>query len=170
MFAKMFARTVEASLHRGNAGLEGLRNLGMTTTFLHQGKQGTILGSELRQRVPQGVQFLGIDRAGRLGNVFVLLAEREKNSAQFLPAQLVDAGVAREPEKPRFKLGGRLQTVDRSDHLDEHLLRQVLHIIASAGHGVHEPRHPMLIADHKFTLGALVALLSPPHEVGQGSR
>lgn len=170
MLAKMFACAMEASLHRSDAGFEGFSNFRMTTPFLHQGKQRAVLRPELRQRVTEGVEFLGIDRPGRLRNVFVLLAKREKNPAQFLPPQLVDAGVAREPEEPRLELGGSLQAIDGTDHLDEHLLRKIFHVIAPAGHGVNEARHPVLIADHKIPLGSLVALLSPAHKVGQGSR
>ena len=39
--------------------------------------------------------------------------QRQKDPAQLLPAQLIDARVARQPEKPRFKLCRRLQSVDR---------------------------------------------------------
>ena len=98
MLAKMFARAMKASLHRRHAGFERIGNLRMTTPFLHQRKQRPILRPQLGQRVTQGVEFLGIDRPGRLGNIFVLLAEREKNPAQLLPPQLVDTGIARESE------------------------------------------------------------------------
>lgn len=170
MLAQVFARAVEASLHRGNTGFERLGDFRMTTPFLHQSKQRTILRPQLGQRMPQGVELLRIDRPGRLGNVFVLLAKREKNPAQFLPPQLVDARVAREPEKPGLELGGSLQAIEGADHLDEHLLRKVLHVIASARHGVNESRDPVLIADHKLPLGAFIAFLGPPNEIGQGSR
>ena len=170
MLAKMFAGAMEASLHRRDAGFERLSDLRMTTPFLHQGKQRAVLRSKLAERMTQGVEFLGIDRPGRLRNVFVLLAERKKNPAQLLPPQLIDTGVAREPEKPRLELGGSLQAIDGTDHLDEHLLGQIFDVIAPTGHGVNEACHPVLIADHKFPLGGLVALLSLPHKVGQGSR
>ena len=170
MLAKVLARTMEASLHRGNAGLERFGDFRMTTAFLHQSKKSAVLGTKLGQGMAQGVEFLGVHRSGRFGDVLVLLAKREKNPAQFLPAQLVDAGVAREPEKPRLELGGRLQTIDGTDHLDEDLLGKILHVIASSGHGINEACDPVLVADHKFTLGVFVALLSLPHEVGQDCR
>ena len=170
MLAKMFACAMEASLHRSDASFERFSDLRMTTPFLHQGKQRAVLRSELRQRMTQGVEFLGINRPGRLRNVFVLLAKREKNPTQLLPPQLVDTRVTRESEKPRLELGGSLQAIDGTDHLDEHLLGQIFDVIAPTGHGVNEACHPVLIADHKFPLGGLVALLSPPHKVGQGSR
>src|SRR5256885_395372 len=132
MLAKMFARAVEASFHRGDTGVESLGNLGVAATFLHEGQERAILRTELAQRMAQGIELLGVDRARRLGNVFVLFAEGEKNPPQFLPTQLIDARVARESEKPRLELRRRLQTIECSNHLDEHLLGEVLHIITSA--------------------------------------
>lgn len=170
MLAQVFPGPVEASLHRGDTGFERLGDFRMTTPFLHQSKQRAILGPQLGQRMPQGVEFLRIDRSWRFGYVFMLLAEREKNPAQLLPPQLVDARVAREPEKPGLELRRGLQAIEGTDHLDEHLLRQVLHIIAPARHGVNEARDPMLIADNELPLGDFITLLGPPNEVGQRSR
>ena len=118
----------------------------------------------------EGVEFLRIHGAGRLGNIFVLFAERKKNPAQLLPAQLIDAGIAREPKEPRFKLRRRLQTIQRPDHFYENLLRQVFDVIAASGHGVNEAGHTVLITDNEFPLGVFVALLSSADEVGQRSR
>jgi hypothetical protein len=120
--------------------------------------------------MPERIQFLGIDGTGRLGDIFVLFSERQENPAQLLAAELIDAGIAREPEQPGLELRRGLEPVDRPDHLDENLLGQVLHVIASSGHGVHEACHAMLIADNELTLGSFVALLSPAHEVGQRGR
>lgn len=120
--------------------------------------------------MPERIEFLGVDGPRRLGNIFVLLTERQENPAQLLAAELVDASVAREPEEPRLKLRRRLQAIERPHHLDENLLRQVLHVIASSGHGVNEACHPMLIADDELPLGSFVALLSPAHKVGQRGR
>lgn len=94
----MFARTVKASFHRGDARIENFGNFGMTPPFLDQRQQRPILRPELRQRVPQGIQLLGIDGARRFRDVFVLLAKREKDAPQLLPPQLVDAGIPGEPE------------------------------------------------------------------------
>ena len=76
MFSKVFPRAVKASFHGCNAGVESFRNLGVASTFLHECQQGSILRPQLRQRVTQRIELLGVDRAGRLGNVFMLLTER----------------------------------------------------------------------------------------------
>ena len=100
----------------------------------------------------------------------MLLAERQKNSTQLLPPQLIDARIPREPEQPRLELRGRLQAIDRADHLDEDLLREILDVITSTRHGVNESGNPMLVADDELTLSGFVALLSPPNEVRERSR
>ena len=170
MLPEMFARTVKASFHRGDTGFESLGNLGMAPAFLDQRQQGANLRPQLRERVAERIELLGINRAGRLRNVFMFLPERQKNPPQLLPAKLIDAGVAREPEKPGLELRRSLQPIDGANHLDEHLLRQVLHVIASTGHGVNEASDSVLVTDDELALGSLVALLSPPHQIGQRSR
>jgi hypothetical protein len=170
MLAKMFARAVEASFHRGNTRGEGFGNFSVTATFLHQGKKRPILWPQLRERMPQRIELFGIDRAGRLGNVLMLLAERQKNTPEFLPPQLIDARIPREPEQPRLELRRRLQTINCPDHLDEDLLGEILDVITSTGHGVNESGNPMLVADDELALSGFVALLSPPNEIGQRSR
>jgi len=95
----MFARTVEASFHRGDAGFENFGDLRMAAALLDEGQQGPVLRTELGEGMPQRIQLLRIDGAGRLGDVLMFLAERQKDAPQFLPAQLIDAGVAREPEQ-----------------------------------------------------------------------
>ena len=118
MLAKVFTRTVEASFHRGDTGAESLGNFGVAAALLDEREQRAVLGSELREGVAQRVELLGIHRTRRLGNIFVLLAKRQENPAQFLPAELIDAGVAREPEKPRLKLRRLLQAIDGAHHFD----------------------------------------------------
>ena len=49
----------------------------------------------------QSVELLGADRAFGFGDVFVFRRERRKDASQFLAAEVIDAGVPREPEKPR---------------------------------------------------------------------
>ena len=168
MLAKVFARTVKASFHRGDAGVENLGDFRMTPALLDQRQQGPILRAKLRQRMPQGVQLLGVHRAGRLGNVFVLLPERKENPPELLPPQLIDARVSRQPEQPGFELRRRLETIQRADHHDEDLLRQILHVIAAVRHGINEAGNPMLIPDDEFPLGPLVALLCPADKIRQG--
>jgi hypothetical protein len=87
-----------------------------------------------------------------------------------LTSQLIDAGVAGEPEKPRLELRRRLQPIEGADHFDEDLLREIFDVIASSSHGVNKSRDPVLVCDNEVPLGALVALLSPPHEPLQLSR
>ena len=170
MLAKMFARAVEASFHRGDTRVERFGNFSVTAPFLDQRKQRAILRPQLGERVTQCIELLGIHRAGRLGNVLVLLAKGQKNPPQLLPPQLIDAGIPREPEQPRLELRGRLKAIDGTHHLDKHLLREILDVITSTGHGVNESGDTMLIADDKLSLGGFVAFLSPPNEIGQRSR
>ena len=170
MFAKMFARPMEASFHCGHAGLERLGDFGVTAAFLDEREERAILRAKLGERVTQRVEFLGADGTGGFGNIFVFVAERQKNAAQLLAAELIDAGVAREAEEPRFELRRRLQPVESPDHFDEDLLRQILHVIASSSHGVNETGDPMLVSDDELPLGVFFALLSPADKVGQRGR
>ena len=170
MLTKVFARAVKASFHCGNTCGQNFGDFRMAAALLHQREEGAVLRAKLGECVTQGIQFLGIDRARGFWNVFVLFAKRLKNPAQFLPAELVDAGVARQPEQPRLELRRRLQTIQGADHLDKNLLRQVFDVIASARHGVNESRDAMLVADDELTLGDFLAALSPADEVGQRSR
>jgi len=170
VFAKVFTCSMEASLHGGDRGIERLGNFRVAAALLHQRQQRPVLWAKLFERVPQGIQLLGTDSTGRFRDVFVFLPERQKNPAQLLAAQLINARVTRQAEEPRLELGRGLQTVDRSDHLDENLLGQILHIIASISHGVNEPRDAVLIGDNNVPLGVFVALLSPADKVGQRGR
>lgn len=142
----------------------------MAAPFLHQGEQSAVLRPQLGERVAQGIEFLRVHGARRFGDVFVLLAKREENPAQLLTPQLVNAGVAREPEEPRFELRGSLQANQRANHLDENLLGQVLDVVTSSSHGVNKTGHPTLVADNELMLGDLVALLSPADQVSQRRR
>ncbi len=135
MLAKMLARAVEASFHRDDTGLESFGDFRVAAPLLHQREECAIMRAELGECVAKGVEFLEVHGAGRLGDVFVLFAKRQENAAQFLAAELVDARVAREAKEPGLELGGCLQPVEGADHFDEDLLRQILHVIAAAGHG-----------------------------------
>lgn len=170
MLAKMLTRTVKASFHRCDTRIENFSDFRMTAALLDQSQQRTILGAELRERVPKGIQLLRVDRARGLRDVFVLFAKGEKDAPQLLPAELVDAGIARQAEQPGLKLRRRLQTIDRSDHLDKHLLGQVFDIIAPAGHSIDEASHAVLVTDNELPLGGFVAPLSSAHQVGQCGR
>jgi hypothetical protein len=170
MLAEMFARTVEASFHRGDTGGKNFGDFGVTAALLDQREQRAVLRAKLRERMTQRIEFLGIDRAGRLGNIFVLLAEGEKNAPQFLTPQLVDARVACQPEKPRFELRRRLQTIQGADHLDKNLLREVFDVITSARHSINKAGDAMLVGNNELPLSDLVALLGPPYKVSQRIR
>lgn len=170
MFAKMLAGPVEASFDRGNAGLEGLGNFGVAAAFLDEGEQRAVLGPELGQGVAEGVEFLGVDRTRRLGDVFVLLAEGQENPPEFLAAELVDAGIAREAEQPGLELRRRLEPVERPDHLDEDLLAEVLDVIAPAGHREDKARHAVLIGHDELPLGRLFAPLGAAYQVDKIGR
>ena len=165
VLTKMLPRAVQASLHRGHAGGEDRGDLGMAAPFLHEGEQRAILRPQVLEGVPQRVEFLGVDRSRRLGDILVLRGEGQEDPPQLLAAQLVDAGVAGETEKPRLELRGSLQAVDGADHLDEDLLAEVLHLIAAVGDGEDEAGHPVLIGDDELVQSLLVATLRAAHQV-----
>jgi hypothetical protein len=170
MFAKVFAGTMKASLHRGYGGIESFGDFGMTAALLHKGEKRAILRAKLAEGMAEGVEFLGIHRPGGLGDIFVLLTKGQKNAPEFLAAELVNTGVAREAKQPRFKLGRRLQPVDGTHHFDKDLLGQILDIITPVGHRKNETCDAMLIGDNELPLGGFFALLSPANEVGQRGR
>src|SRR4051794_23375007 len=93
MFAKVFPRAMETGLHRGDARIESFGNLGVTPAFLYQCEQRSILRPQLAERVAQGVEFLGVHCAGRLGDILMFLTERQKDPAQLLSTQLIDARI-----------------------------------------------------------------------------
>jgi len=170
MLAKMFAGPVKASFHGSHTGAKGHGDFSVTAAFLDQREERAVLRADLGQRVPQRIEFLGVDGARRLRDVFVFRAKREKDPAQLLPAEVIDAGVAREPEEPRLELRRSLQAVERADHLDENLLGQVLDGVAAIDHGIHESSHAVLVADNELALGPLVTALSAADELDQLGR
>ena len=170
MLTKVFAGAVQAGFHGGNARIECLGDLGVTPAFLHEREEGAVLRTKLRERVAEGIEFLGVDRAGRLGDVFVLVSEQQKNEAEFLATELVDARVAGETKQPGFKLRGSLQTIQCPDHLDKDLLGQVLDVIAAIRHGVNKASDAVLVGHDEFALSPLVALLGAADEVGELGR
>ncbi|MEO7411764.1 MAG: hypothetical protein ABIZ81_00280 [Opitutaceae bacterium] len=163
----MFARTVQASLHRSNTGGKSFGNFGVTSPFLDQCEQSPVLRAELGQGVAQGVEFLRIDGARRLRDVLVLLTEGQENSTQFLTAELVDAGVPGEPEEPRLELRGFMKAVDRTRHLDEHLLAKIFNVVTAGGHSIDEASDAMLVVDNELTERDFVAPLRPTNKVRQ---
>ena len=58
MLAKMFPRTVEASFHRGDTGIESFGDFRVAPAFLDEREQRAVLRAELRERMPQRIQLL----------------------------------------------------------------------------------------------------------------
>lgn len=170
MLTKVFARAVEASFHGGDAGGESLGDFRVAPALLHEGEQRAVLGAELGEGMAQRVELLGVHGTRGLGNIFVLVAKREENPAEFLAAELVDAGVAREAKEPRLELRRRLQAVEGADHLDKNLLCEILDVVAASGDGVNETRDPVLIRDDELMHRGFVAPLGPANGVGQSGR
>ena len=170
MFAKVFTGAMKASLHRGYGGIESFGDFGVTAALLHKGKERAILRAKLAEGMAERVEFLGVHRPGGFGDIFVLFAEGQKNAPEFLAPELVDAGIAREAEQPRFKLRRGLQPVDGTHHFDKDLLGQILDVITPVGHRENETCDAMLIGDDELPLGGFFALLSPANEVGQRGR
>ena len=170
VFTEVLPGAMQPGFHCRNAGGKDFGNLGVTAALLDEGEERAILGPQLRESVAQGVEFLGVDGAGRLGDVFVFGAKGEKNATQLLPAELIDAGVPSESKEPRFKLGGRLEAFKGTNHFYEHLLGEVFDVIRATGHGIDKPGHAMLIIDDELMLGGLIALLSPADQISQRGR
>ena len=135
--------------------------------FLRQREQGPVGRTQARQRVTQRVELLRVHRAGRFRNVRVLRREGRENPPQPLAPQVIDAGVAREPEEPGLELRRIVQSIQTPHHLDEDCLRQILDRIAPAHNRVDKTRHPPLIVQNQRALGRFLALLRPANQVRQ---
>ncbi len=170
MFSQMLTGAVETSFYGSHTRAKGLGNLSVAAAFLHEGEEGAILGAKLGKGVAEGIELLGIHRAGRLGHILVLGRERGEYPPQLLPAEVVDAGVASEAEEPRLELGRSLQAVEGPNHLDEDLLREVLYGITTVCHGVDEARHSVLVGHDELALSAFIAALRAANKVDQLSR
>lgn len=170
VFAKVFPGAVKTSFHGCDSRIEGNGDFRMAAALLHEGQQRTVLGAELGEGMAQGVEFLGVNGTGGFGNIFVLFTEGQKDAAKFLPAQLVNAGIAGEAKQPGFELRGSLEPGECPDHFDKDLLAQILHVIAPVGHGVNKAGDAMLIGDNELPLGVFVAFLGSPNKVGQRGR
>ena len=131
----------------------------MAAAFLDKGEQSAVLGAELIKRVAQSVELLRADCAGGFGDVFVLGCERRKNPAEFLTTEVIDAGVAREAKQPRFKLRGRLQAIDRTNHFDEDELGDVFNGVAAADNRVNKTGHAVLVSHDELALSIRFAAL-----------
>lgn len=161
---------MEAGLHGGDAGAERARDLGVAAAFLHQREEDAVLRAKLGESVAESIELLGIDGAGGLGHIFVLGREGEKNAAEFLPAEVVDAGVAREAEEPRLELLRRLKPRQGADHFDKHELREILDRITPPDDRINKTGHAVLVGDDEVALGLGVFALGAADEVDQWGR
>lgn len=161
---------MKTGLHRGDAGSECSRDLRVTAAFLHQCEENPVLRTELGEGVAEGVELLGIDGTGRFGNVFVLGCERQKNAAELLAAEVIDAGVARESEQPRLELLRRLESRERAHHFDKHELREILDGVAPPDDRINETSHAVLVGDDEVALSIGVVALGAADEVDQWGR
>ena len=170
MFSKVFSGTVEAGLHGRHAGAQGDCDLRMAAPFLHEGEQGPVLRPELGERMTQSVELFGADRAFRFRDVFVFRRKRRKDASQFLAAEVIDAGIPREPEKPRLELGRRLKPRQRADHLDEDKLSDVLDGITAADDRINKPGNTVLVSHDELALGIGLAALRASNKIDRRSR
>ena len=170
MFPEMFASAMQAGFYRGHTGAEGLGNFGVGAAFLDESQQDPVLGAKLGKGVTEGIEFLGTHRPRGFRDILVLRRKGEKDAAEFLPAKVIDAGIAGEAEEPRLELLGRLEANEGADHLDKDELRQILHRIAPANDRIHESSHTVLIRDDEVALGIGLAALCATDEVDQLGR
>src|SRR5271157_2476013 len=167
VYSQLFAGAVEARLDGRHARPEGLGDLGMAAALLHEREERAVARPKLGERVSESVELLRVHGPRRLGHILVLGRERDEDPAQLLAPQVVDAGVAREPEKPGLELLGRLEPRNGAGHLDEHHLRQVLDGVAPARDGVCEARDTVLVRHDELAHRDLVSALRPAYPVAQ---
>jgi hypothetical protein len=159
VFSEVFSCPVQSRFYGGDTGTKRDGDFRMTPAFLHESEEGAVLRAKLVERVAEGVEFLGADGPGRFRDIFVLRAERCKNPTQFLAAEMVDAGVARQAEEPRLELRRGLKAVERPDHFDENELGDILDGVAPSHDGIDKPSHAVLISNDELPLsGRLTAL------------
>jgi hypothetical protein len=170
MFSKVFSGTVEAGLHGRHARAQSDCDLRMTAPFLHEGEQSSVLRPKLGERMAQSVEFFGPDRALGFRDVLVFRRKRREDASKFLAAEVIDAGVSREPEKPGLKLGRRLEPRQREDHLDKDKLSNVLDGITAADDRIDKPGNPVLVSHDKLALGVGLAALGASNEIDRRSR
>ncbi len=158
---------MQPCLHGHDTGAGRLGHLDLAPAFLREREQRAILRRQLLERVTERIEFLAVHGAGRFRHVLVLGPKCGKDPTQLLAPQVVDAGVASQPKQPGLELGHILQPAQRPDHLDEDLLRQILHDIAATCDRVDKPRNPPLVTDNKPLLGGFFAPLGPSNKVGE---
>ncbi len=142
----------------------------MTAPFLHEAEQGPVLRPELGERMAQSVELLGPDRALGFGDVFVFRRKRREDTSQFLAPEVIDTGVPREPEKPRLKLGRRLEPGQRADHFDKDKLGDVLDGITAADDRIDKPGNAVLVSHDELALGIGLAALRASNKIDRRSR
>jgi hypothetical protein len=170
VLAKLFSGPVQTGFHRGHAGIQRLGDFGMAAAFLNQGQEGAIVGPQLVQGVAEGVELLGIDGAGRLGHILVFRGKGKEDPPQLLAAEMVDAGVAGQPEQPGLELSGSLQPLQGPDHLDKNELGQILDRIAATRNGINKARDPVLVANDEIVLRPFLSPLGAADKFDQFGR
>ena len=161
---------MQSCLYRHHGRARCFCHFDLAAAFLSKGEQGAIFRGKLLQRMSQCIQLFRVHRPCRFGDILVLRRKRRENPTEFLPPQVIDAGVARQSEEPCFELRGIVQPTDRSKHLDEDQLRQVLDRVPAPDDRIHKPRNAALIAEDQRTLRNFVAPLSLADEIAQGGR
>ena len=163
MLAKLFAGAVEAGFEGDDADAGGVGHLLLAAAFLGEGDEGAVFGFEFGQGVAEGVELLGIDGRGGLGDFeMFFLFEGGKEALPALAAEVVDAGVAGHAEEPGFELGGLVETGERAYHFYEDNLGEIFDGVATTGDGVDEAGDAILIGDDEGALRVLAALLRQP--------
>lgn len=170
VFSKMFAGAMKTGFYRSDAGTKGFGDFGVAASLLDKSQKDSVLRSKLTEGVTKGIELFGTHRTGRFGDVLMLRRKGEKDPAKFLPAKVIDAGVASEAEEPGFELLRRLEPDEGADHLDEDELREIFHRVAPANNRINESSHTVLIRDDEVALRVSCAALSAAYEVDQLGR
>jgi len=152
---------VEASISLRPRGIEGSRFSAVTAGHLpDEGKEREIMRAELGAPRGAGVQLLGVDRARRFREVFVLRHERQGKIRGSSGAERGRCRCPREADRATIELRGRRKRSKRPDHFDEDRSTDPRRN-AQVGHGAKtNPATRCDLGDNKLPLGPLVALLS----------
>jgi hypothetical protein len=169
-FAELFARAVQAGFDGSDRGAGDGRHLGLTAAFLCEREKDAVFGLQLLQGVVEGVQLGGINRGAGFGYGFVFGLNWGEESPPFFTAEVINATVACEAEKPGFKVFGIVEPVERPKHFDENDLGNILNGVAAARDGIDKAGHPLLVADDERALGVIATLLGLAYDVGQNGR
>jgi hypothetical protein len=167
MFAQALARAMDSRLHCRLIDRQELTHLRRAAALLNQREDDSLLWIQLRQGISQRIEFLGVDRTRRLGDLGVLGKESGENRPHFSSTKLIQARVLGHAEEPGLELLRFAQRIEQAHHLDENGLAQILHIIAWRHDGIDKRGDSLLVGEHEFALGRLVARLRRAHTFRQ---